>query len=124
MNSVSFPKVFRGNQTQIIEGTEATGTCLRLFISSEEGSLFGDPGFGVLLKKFTFDPNSSMLKELLRNELFEKIQLFFPQLTILRRDDIKIKQDKQKISIKIKVINKIDFQPSTYDLQIFNEEER
>lgn len=124
MNCIGFPKLFKGNQTQVLHEYDATQNCLKLLICTEEGELFGDPDFGVKLRRYTFDPNSSMLRDLLIDELFEKIQLFCPQITILRRSDIKITQTKHKINIKINAINKVDYSTSTYDLQIFNEEDK
>ena len=123
MNCVSFPKMFVGNQTSIKKGIEASGQCIRLFSLSEVGELFGDPDFGLRLLRHTFDQNSYVLRDILIDEIFDKIPLFHPQITILSRNDIKVIQEKAKIIIKIKAINKVDFQPSTFDIQIFNEEE-
>lgn len=123
MNCVSFPKMFIGNQTSIKKGIEASGQCIRLFSLTEAGELFGDPDFGLRLIRHTFDQNSYVLRDLLKDEIFEKIPLFHPQVTILSRNDIEVIQEKSKIIVKIKAINKVDFQPSIYEIQIFNEEE-
>lgn len=124
MNCISFPKIFKTNVvTDVKKGYDATLECLKLLLMTERGSLFGDPEFGIRLRRFWYDQNSYVLRDILIDEIFDQIRIFIPQITVQRRD-IKIEQEHNRCTIYIKAINKTDFQPSTYDVQLIREEER
>lgn len=121
MNCIGFPKLFTNNTTNIYKENKATRMCAHLLLSSESGELFGDPDFGIRLKKFTFNQNNYVLRDILIDEIFTQLTLFCPQIS-LTRSDIKIKQDGHSLYAVIKAINKVDFTTSTYNLVIFEEE--
>jgi len=124
MNCVSFPKIFKTNVvTDIKKGYQATLECLRLLLMTEKGSLFGDPEFGIRLRRYWYEQNSYVLKDILIDEIFDQIRIFIPQITVERRD-ITITQEYNKCIVHIRATNKSDFQPSTYDIQLIREEER
>ena len=58
MNSICWPKIFHGNSTTVLQGFEASKRCVHLLLSSETGELFGDPDFGIKLKRYVFDQNN------------------------------------------------------------------
>ena len=124
MNCISFPKIF---STKLITDTKkgyyATLECLRLLLMTERGSLFGDPDFGIRLRRYWYEQNSYVVKDILIDEIFDQIRAFIPQITVQRRD-IKITQERNKITVHIKAVNKSDFQLSSYDIQLMKEEER
>lgn len=122
MNCIGFPKIFKGNSTNIITGLEASRECLRLLLSTEVGELFGDPEFGIRLKKYTFNQNNYILRDIIIDELFEQINTFCPQIKV-SRNDIDIEQEGKKLYAHIKAINNADFTLSTYDLVLLNGEE-
>lgn len=122
MNSISFPKIFKGNSTDIKTGLDATRECLLLLLSTEVGEMFGDPEFGIRLKKYTFNQNNYVLRDIIIDELFEQINTFCPQIKI-SRNDINIEQEGNKLYAHIKALNKVDFTTSTYDLVLLNNEE-
>ena len=122
MNSIGFPKMFNANSTIVKTGEDATKTCLHLLLSSEQG-LFGDPDFGVRLKRYTFEQNNYILRDIIIDELFTKIVMFCPQL-YLERKDIKITQQGSKLYVHIKALNREDYATNTYDLELLNYEER
>ena len=64
MNCISFPKLFKGNQTLIKKDIDATSECMHLLLSSEVNEMFGNPDFGIRLKKFTFDQNNYILRDI------------------------------------------------------------
>lgn len=124
MNCISFPKIFKTNVvTDVKKGYDATLECLKLLLSTERGSLFGDPEYGIRLRRYWYNQNNYVLRDILIDEIFDQIQIFLPQITVQRRD-IKIEQEHNKCTIHIRAINKADFQPSTYDVQLIREEER
>lgn len=125
MNCISFPKLFSSNNlvTDIKKGYYATLECLKLLLNTEKGSMFGDPDFGIRLRKYWYEQNSYVIKDILIDEIFDQIRMFIPQITVQRRD-ITIIQERNKLTVHIKAINKSDFQPSSYDVQLMKEEER
>ena len=70
MNCIGFPKMFNANSTIIKTGLDATKTCVHLLLSSEQGQLFGDPDFGVRIKRFAFEQNNYILRDIIIDELF------------------------------------------------------
>lgn len=123
MNCIGFPKMFSNNTTNIYKGNQATRNCIHLLLSSEVGELFGDPEFGIRLKKFTYNQNNYVLRDILIDEIFTQLNLFCPQVS-LTRNDIKIRQDGHTLYAVIKAINKVDFTTSTYNLVLLEEEDR
>ena len=123
MNSLGFPKMFNGNSTLVKQGQEATKTCVHLLLSSEQGQLFGDPDFGIMLKKYTFEQNSYVLKDILIDEIYNKITIFCPQIYVDRKD-ISIEQKGSRLYVNIKALNREDFTTNMYNLELLNYEER
>lgn len=126
MNSVGFPKMFTGNSTKIISDTddsyESTLQSLHLFLSSEAGTLFGDPDFGIKCRRFYFNQNNYILKDILIDEIYSKISTFFPQIYIERKY-IKIEQSIGKLHAKITCTNRKNYKTEDFDLVLFNNEE-
>ena len=122
MKSIAFPKMFNIGSTLIKKDEEASKECLYLLLSSEKGSLVEDPFFGIRLKKYTFNQNSFILRDIIIDEIYTQIKLFCPQITV-ERNDISINQDtKGRLTAKIKATNKIDYTTNLYDLVLFNSE--
>ena len=123
MNSLSFPNIFEStSSTGVVKDKEASMQDLKLLLSSEKGELFGDPFFGIRIKKYTFNQNNYILRDVLVDEIFTQVKVFAPQLTI-NRNDIKIKQYGKKLYATIKGINKLDFTTDMYQLELFQEDE-
>lgn len=125
MNCIGFPKMFSGNSSVVIEDTmtssAATLQCLRLLLGSEEQTLFGDPGFGIKLRRYLYDQNNYILQDILIDEIYTKITDFFPHVYVDRRD-IKIKSIKNKLYVTIPCKNKLTFENSVYNLKLFEGE--
>lgn len=123
MNSIQFPSMFKNSSTNVVNDYQATLQDMKLLLCSEKGELFGDPYFGILLKRYTFNQNNYVLKDILIDEIFTQLATFAPQLTIDRRD-IDIIQTGKKMRVKIKAINKIDFTTNMYELVLMEDNER
>lgn len=130
MRCVSFPRIFKGNSTLIIDDNpennskdkfKATSLCLRLFLNSEQGELFGDPDFGIRIKKYMFNQNNYVLRDILIDEIYTKVQLFFNQITINRKD-INIKQSGTQLIAEIPYRIKNSFELNTFELVLFKGE--
>ena len=96
MKSIAFPKMFNTNSTNITKDLNATKQNTLLLLRSEKGDLFGDPYFGIRLKRYLFDQNNYILKDVIIDEIYTQLALFMPQLIVNRRD-IKIEQSMSKL---------------------------
>lgn len=123
MNSIKYPDMFSPTSTNVVEGKAASAQDLVLLLSSEKGELLGDPFFGVRLKRYIYDQNNYVLRDILADEIFTQIRTFAPQLTV-NRDDIRITQEGDRLHATIRAINKVDYTTDMYDLELFEDEER
>ena len=119
--SIKFPDMFNSNSTKVVKGLEATKQNTLLLLHSEATELFGDPYFGVRIKRYLFDQNNYILKDILIDEIYTKIAVFLPQIK-LNRKDIKIIQDRAKLYCNLKATNMIDFTTNTYSLVLYDGE--
>ena len=113
--------MFNSNSTKVVKGLEATKQNTLLLLHSEATELFGDPYFGVRIKRYLFDQNNYILKDILIDEIYTKIAVFLPQIK-LNRKDIKIIQDRAKLYCNFKATNVIDFTTNTYSLVLYDGE--
>lgn len=123
MNSIKYPDMFSPTSTNVVEGKAASAQDLVLLLSSEKGELLGDPFFGVRLKRYLYDQNNYVLRDILADEIFTQIRTFAPQLTV-NRDDIAITQEGDRLHARIRAVNKVDYTTDMYDLELFEDEER
>jgi hypothetical protein len=125
MRSLKFPRLFSGNNTQVWKESEylnATTQNTKLLLQSMRGELLGDPYFGMLLQKYTFDQNSYLLKDMLIDMIYTQVAIFIPQLYV-ERSGIKIIQGHKRgeVYCQINGINQIDYQPNMFELLLFSE---
>ena len=103
IKSIAFPNMFTRSSTNCVSNKEATMQNLKYLILSEKGELFGDPFYGVGLKKYLFDQNDTIVKDLVLDDMYTAIASFMPQLRI-SRNDLKLRTgDKGEIFVDIKV---------------------
>lgn len=121
MKSISFPKMFQTNSTNIVKDLQATRQNTLLLLQSEKGELFGDPYFGIRLKRYIFDQNDLILRDIIIDEIYTQLALFLPQV-VVNRSDIHIIQDRAKLICNFKATNQVDFTIDTYNLVLFDEE--
>ena len=127
MRSIKFPKMFNSNSTNVWKSNEylqATIQNTKLVFYTTRGELFGDPYFGLMLKKYMFDQNNYILRDQIIDMIYTQLALFIPQVKV-RREDISIVQDKQKgkLECHFSGINQIDYQLNTFNLLLLNENE-
>jgi len=124
MNSIKFPHMFNtGNTIVEKDSDKASMQCINLLLNCEKGELFGDPFYGIRLKKYIFEQNNYVLKDILIDEIYTQLLLFAPQVTVQRKD-IKIEQEGNRVKVRFKAINNLDFKTNMYDLVLFTNEER
>ena len=123
INSIAFPKMINHNKVQVIDNDyNATLQNIKLVLASEKGEFKFDPFFGIRLKRYLFEQNNYVLRDLLLDEIYEQLALFIPQIDV-KRKDISFIVEKAKLYINIKCISKIDFSLNTYNLVLFENQE-
>ncbi len=127
MRSIKFPKIFNPNSTRVWKSDEhvdATKQNTTLLLQTARGELFGDPYFGLMLKRYLFDQNSYILRDAIIDMIYTQLAIFIPQVRV-KRNDIEIIQDKEKgrLYCKFSGISQIDYTYSTYNLVLFEERE-
>ena len=116
IKSIAFPNMFTRTSTNFVTDKEATFQNLKYLILSEKGELFGDPFYGVGLKKYLFDQNDTIIKDLVLDDMYTAIATFMPQLRI-NRNDLKLRTgDKGEIFVDIIAINQLDFTTDLYSI--------
>ena len=128
MISVQFPKMFNSSSTNLTRSdSQSTLQNLMGLIGSERGELVGDPQFGVAIKRYMFEQNNFILRDIIIDELYTQISIFIPQV-IINRKDISIRQNgigkRARLEATIKVTNRLDFTTNTFNLVLFNNEEQ
>ena len=122
MKSIAFPKIFNRTTTNTVRDYDATLQNLKLLLWSEKGELFGDPYFGTGVKKYFYDQNDTVLRDILIDDLYTAIALFMPQIKISRKDITLVKTKKGELSVSIKALNLADFTTDMYNLVLFQNE--
>ena len=124
MNVIRFPKIFNHNSTAVVTDPAAASLqSLYLLINSEINTLLGDPNFGVRLRKYFFEQNNYILRDILIDDIYTQIRTFLPQL-YLERQNITIRQEGQTLYAQIYFKIKENFENNMLELVIFNGEER
>jgi len=119
MKSISFPNMFTKTSTLLVEDYYATLQNLKMLIWSEKGELFGDPYYGTNLKKFLYDQNDYVLKDLVIDDIYTAIITFMPQIKVERKD-ITVKSEGSTVKIYIKALNRVDFQTNLYTIVLLD----
>lgn len=122
MKSIEFPNMLYHNSVQLVEDKKATTQNLYLTIGSEKGQFKFDPFFGVRIKRYMFEQNNFVLRDLLLNEIYEQIVYFLPQINI-KKSDIKLESEGSTLYATITYRDKIDFTLNTLNLVLFEEQE-
>lgn len=122
MKSLAFPKMFNPNSTNTVKDFDATKQNTLLLLRSEKGDLFGDPYFGIRLKRYLYEQNNYVLKDVIIDEIYTQLALFMPQL-IVKRKDIKVEADRATLYCSFKGVNQANFKVDTYNLVLYTEDD-
>lgn len=123
MYSISFPDMFSksGSKINLMKDKEAVALNLRLLLNTTCGELFGDPDFGNLLKMRIYEQSSTILADLIIDDIYVAILTYMPQLKI-ERNNIKVYIKGIDVYADIKCTNLIDYQTDMYTIQLTNED--
>ena len=121
MYSLAWPKMFSSdhNKTNLVEDKEAVRTTLHLLLNTEKGELFGDPYFGIRLKRLLFQQNSCILADMLIDEIYTAINDYLPQVTVYR-SGITIRRYNTTLIATVRVIYNKDNTTDLYTIQLTN----
>ena len=125
MRSLKFPKMFNTNSSNVWKSTEyleATKQNTILLLHTTRGELFGDPYFGLMLKRYLFDQNNYILKDAIIDMIYTQLALFIPQVKVQRKD-INIVQDREKgkLYCEFSGINQIDYTNNVFNLVLLED---
>lgn len=121
MKSISFPRMLNKNSIRLKSDHEAVGQNLRVLLGCEQGQMLDDPYFGINLKRYLFDQNNSVLKDILIDEIYTQVAIFMPQIRINRKD-ISITQSGIDLYCTIKATNMLDYTTDMYNIVLFQGE--
>ena len=119
MRSIQFPNMFTRTTTNVTEDYFATLQNLKMLLYSNKGELFGDPYFGSNLKRYLYDQNDVILRDILIDDIYTAIITFMPQLR-LERSNIMINSEGNKIIVTIAAINRVNYQTDLYNLVLMD----
>jgi len=127
MRSLKFPKMFNTNSTNVWKSSEyldATKQNTMLLLHTTRGELFGDPYFGLMIKRYLFDQNNYVLRDAIIDTIYTQLAIFIPQVNI-KRSDIEIVQDKEKgkLYCNFSGISQVDYTFNTFSLVLFNDQD-
>lgn len=100
MKSFNWPDIFKGGRVEILSDKDAVKNNLKLLLGAEKTGLFGDPGFGTLLKRYLYEQNSTVMRDLVREEIYDSIRRYAPQVRV-DRTGIDIEKEKSVVYINI-----------------------
>ena len=120
MNSISWPKMFSKNVTLIKSDDNSVKQNLKTLVQSEQGGFLDDPYYGVNIKKYMFDQNNYVLKDILIDDIYTQVASFMPQLKVERKN-INVVQDGTEVKINMRAINQLDFKTDMYNIVLFDE---
>ena len=103
MKSIKFPDIFNSNSTNLVKDLDATKQNTLLLLYTEKGEMAGDPYLGIRLKRYLFEQNNYILKDIIIDEIYTQLALFIPQIKV-SREDIKITQSGSKLYCSFKAI--------------------
>lgn len=83
--SFGFPEMLHTARSNIVCDKAAIRSNIKLLLSSERGTHFGDPYFGAALKQALFEPSTSVIVDLMIDELYTTITIFMPQVHVERK---------------------------------------
>lgn len=117
MYSIKFPDMLNSAGINLVQDREATMSNLRLMLASWKTALFGDPYFGTNIKRYIYEQNNVVLRDLIIDDIHLSIHDFMPQL-YCSRDDITIRQENDQIYVDIRCVNTLDNQPDMFSINL------
>lgn len=122
MYSLAWPDMFTSVETKLLSDKKAVASNLILLLNSERMELFGDPYYGAMLKPIIFQPNNSIIADLLIDEILNTLQNYMPQIYVTR-SNIEIRSDKINLYAIIRVTYRKDSTSDLYTINLTNNQQ-
>ena len=140
MYSIAFPDIFNGAKVNLNKDFDAVKVNLKSLLMSNRGGLYGDPHYGVNIKKILWGQAASQLVldmkggnnwkagktpmtiELLKDEIFDAIYSYMPQVEI-KRDDINVKVQGNIVQASIELKADSTIPSNLFNIQILLDDE-
>lgn len=122
MYSIAHPDMFSSARTNIVKDKSATYSNLKLVLLSAKKSLLGDPYFGSNLKKFIYEQNNIILRDIIIDDIYTTILEFMPQIFIERKD-ITLRIVNSAVEVSISCINKLDNEVNMFNISLATSED-
>ena len=122
MYSIAWPDMFTSVETKLLADKKAVASNLILLLNSERMELFGDPYYGAMLKPIIFQPNNSIIADLLIDEILNTLQNYMPQIYVTR-SDIEIRSDRINLYAIIRVTYRKDSTSDLYTINLTNNQQ-
>lgn len=122
MYSLAWPDMFTSVETKLVSDKKAIASNLILLLNSERMELFGDPYYGAMLKPIIYQPNNSIIADLLIDEILNTLQNYMPQIYVTR-SDIEIRSDKINLYAIIRVTYRKDSTSDLYTINLTNNQQ-
>ena len=81
--------------------------------------MYGDPGYGCGLKKFIFEHNNVIARDLIIDKIYNTIRVYIPQLKCTR-NDIKLKRNMTDVFVELTATNLIDYTIDNYTIALMD----
>lgn len=123
MYSIAFPNIFNGSTVNLYKDEVALKSNLRNLLASNRGGLFGDPHFGTALKPILWNQaHADIMKELIRDEVYEAVLSYMPQTTI-DRDDILVEEKSNVVRVTIQAVNDLGVMSDLMNIDLLKQDE-
>lgn len=84
MNGMSLNKMFNTyGGTNMNDGPEKLKEDIAFLLKQEKGKFYADPDFGSMLYSYLFLPMTEETGQMIKQEVFDTISKFYPQITLL-----------------------------------------
>lgn len=118
MSSWNFPKIFKGNAVDVVEGAQAAISNMQLLINSELFEFRYDPAYGSNVPLLLFRPKTLLTKDLIVDAVYE-LQYYCPNIRFDRSQIVVNFKEPAKATIYIPAI--IDNQDHITDIVLYAE---
>lgn len=95
---------------------------IKLLLNSTKKELLGDPYFGTNLKRYLFEPNDLVLRDLIIDEVYNAIRLFIKQVS-LERNSIVVTLNNNKLTISFKLLYNYNKQIDVFSIVLMEGDE-
>lgn len=124
MYSIAFPQIFNGSTINLYKDADAVKSNLKNLLASNRGGLFGDPHYGTALKPILWDQAAdAMMKELIKDEVYEAVLSYMPQSTI-DRDNILVESVGNYVRVSIRAENDLGIVSDLMEITLLKSDEQ